>query len=183
MPWAIPTWMYQDSWYVRVGSERFRGVTREWFSGYALGFGLGWESGDTSGLSWRVYVGFEAGDWGATWALSWHRKVTILIVSASRNPPGQAPKRLDFWRSFSQSGGLFGVIFNSFFDHWKHSGSAGGPLCGIGVGVVLLHIFGLVRLCFSASFVVELQGLFFMDLACILNSFSTVCYTFPRFWF
>ena len=75
----------------------------------------------------------------------------ILIVSASRSPPGLdskgstfgahfrlAPKRIDFWRSFSHSGlflepflayvwfifQLFWLIFRS----WAHFGSAGGPL-------------------------------------------------------
>ena len=75
----------------------------------------------------------------------------LFIVSASRSPPGLdskgstfgahfrlAPKRVDFWRSFSHSGlflepflahvwfifRLFWLIFRS----WAHFGSAGGPL-------------------------------------------------------
>ena len=74
-----------------------------------------------------------------------------IIVSASRSPPGLdskgstfgahfrlAPKRVDFWRSFSHSGlflepflahvwfifRLFSLIFRS----WAHFGSAGGQL-------------------------------------------------------
>ena len=41
--------------------------------------------------------------------------------------PGSEKAWLDFWMSLLQSGGLFGVMFGPFFDHWKHFGSAGGP--------------------------------------------------------
>ena len=115
--------------------------------------------------------------------------IVFIIVSASRSPPGQAPKRLDFWLIFAM-GELFGVIFDSFFFHWKHFGNL-GPKSGFGhqrcpkrrqhqnklsfwdrFGSGFAY-FLICWLCFSASFFVELQGPFFMDLGCMLT---------PVFW-
>ena len=71
----------------------------------------------------------------------WDFTQKMVIVSASRSPPGLdskgstceahfrlAPKRVDFWSSFSHSGGLFGVIFGPFFGLWERFGSAGAPI-------------------------------------------------------
>ena len=49
----------------------------------------------------------------------------LKIVSASRSPPGQVSKRLDFWSSFSQSWGLwynFWFIFRSLGTLWERWG-------------------------------------------------------------
>ena len=47
-----------------------------------------------------------------------------IIVSASRSPPGQVSKRLDFWSSFSQSWGSL----VSFLVHFSIIGSTLGAL-------------------------------------------------------
>ena len=130
-----------------------------------------------------------------------------LIVSASRSPPGLAPKRGRFWSSFSLGsekgrllelifalGGLFGVIFGSFFEPWAHFGSAGGQLFHHKNGLdhqrrpnrhfpqnILIFwvpfwshfssIFRFLGLCFWASFFVESRDRFFMDFGFISAQF------------
>ena len=114
------------------------------------------------------------------WWFSYSKHSKTLLVSTSRSQPGRAPRRLDFW-SFRNLGALW-HHFCVFFDHWKHFGSARGPLVmyesGLGhqrcprrrhprkrchfLGPILEscfeHFFGFVGVCVQAQFLVELQG-------------------------
>ena len=119
----------------------------------------------------------------------------VLIVSASRSPPGQGPKSekaflLEFFFAILE---IFGIFFGSIFDHWKHFWSVGAYFycqkvdrASKGVpwgatpakGVIFLDRFASHFLSFFVFFgyvfkvfFLELQGLFFMDLGSISTFF------------
>ena len=129
-----------------------------------------------------------------------------FIVSASRSPPGQAPKRLDFWSSLSQSRGSL-VSFLAYFSTigstlgalgaylwspkavWVNTGASISAtpriplLFGTDLGVICWAFLNLLGYVFRYRFVSSSRVQISWIWTIFWHPFLTFVHTCPHLWF